>query len=99
MASVRQSIGRIFEFHYNLFQLFLQPQRFGLLLQGNDARMRIVNSFLLWNCYQCFYHTYNSFICEPPTIKHNLPLDEILQESLEISDDLLGDLYRYYSSE
>ena len=46
MASVPQSIEHIFAFHYNLFDLFAQPQRFRLLLKGNNAHMLIVNSFL-----------------------------------------------------
>ena len=97
MSSVRQSVEHLFCLHKNIFKLFNQPERFRLLVHGNEARKLIFNSFFLLNCYICLNESPNNFMARPPTIEEYLPLDEQLQAAPEVTDAHMGEYYRYHT--
>ena len=96
MASVRQCIEHIFSLHYNLFKLFRQPEQFRLLVSGVESYKLFFNSFLLWNCYQTIYQSFDYFLLAPPSLEEYLPLNEILQPPPNVSEEQLGEVYQYY---
>ena len=96
LASARESIEHLFALHANIFTLFQLPQRFKLLVNGEDSYKMIFNSFLLLNCYTCFNESPNNFNVRPPSIEVYLPLNEPIKPAPVISDNALGDVYRYY---
>ena len=94
LASARQNIEHIFALHCNIFDLFHNPRHFQLLHYGKEVHL-IFNSFLLLNCYNCFNGSAYSFGMTPPSLAYYLPLNQNLTVAPEITDEMLGDLYRY----
>ena len=99
MASVRECIEHHFAIHHNIFAFFHDSTRLKLLVSGVEVTRMIFNSFLLLNLYVCFNESSNSdSIIRPPTIQEYLPLDEDIPMAPNVTDDELGDIYRYHVS-
>lgn len=97
MASICQSIEHIFGIMFNIFHVFDYPERFRLLRDGADVFKLFFNSFFIWNCYQCLYHSSSTFSMVPPTLEDYLPLDEVLEAAPQVRESDLGLMYRYYN--
>ena len=89
-------IEHIISLHYNLFKLFRQPEHFRLLVSGVESYKLFFNSFLLWNCYQSIYQSFDYFLLAPPSLEEYLSLDEILQPPPNVSEEQLGVVYQYH---
>lgn len=96
MSSVRQSIEHLFAYHKNTFNLFTNPDRFRLLLSGDECSKIMFNSFFLLNCFTCLNETPNSFNIRPPSLEEYIPLNETIKPPPNVDDALLGDVYNYY---
>ena len=95
LSSVRQSIEHIFALHSNVFELFNHPKKFKLLHCGHESVHLIFNSFLLLNCYNCLNRSSSTFVLPSPTLEEYLPLDEVLEHHPIVTDEDLGEVYRF----
>lgn len=96
MASVCQCIEHIFSLYYILFKLFRQPEHFRLLVSGVESYKLFFNSFLLWNCYQSIYQSFDYFLLAPPSLEEYLSLDATFQSPPNVIEEHLGVFYQYH---
>ena len=96
MAKVRQSIEHIFSQYRLMHFLFTIPQRFRLLVHGEQVYKMTLISFFITNCVLCMNETTNNFDCRPPTLEEYIPLSEVMKSAPTIEDAMLGEVYRYF---
>ena len=96
MAKVRQSIEHIFSHYKNMHFLFSIPDRFRLLVHGEQVYKMTLISFFITNCVLCMNETTNNFDCRPPTLEEYIPLSEVMKSAPTIEDAMLGEVYCYF---
>ena len=76
--------------------LFTIPERFCLLVHGEQVYEMTIVSFFITNCVLCMSENGNNFNCHPPPLEEYIPLSEVIKSAPNIEKAMLGEVYRYF---